>query len=100
MTRAGNRLSLSDVRKACKRHADEFLRDPKEYDVHKSGHTDHVSQAKEARVTAEEQGGDTDVETALAALKEERRHRFGRDRCSSRYCWLTRSHDSCEENNE
>ena len=30
-----------------------------------------VSQAKEARVTAEEQEGDTDVETALAALNED-----------------------------
>ena len=48
MTLAGNSLSFSDVRKACKRHADEFLRDPKEHDAHKS-HTICVSEAKEAR---------------------------------------------------
>ena len=46
------------------------LRDPKEHDAHKS-HTVYVSQAKEASVTAEEQDGDTDVETALAALNED-----------------------------
>ena len=28
LTRAGNSLSFGDVRKACKRYADEFLRDP------------------------------------------------------------------------
>ena len=33
MTLAGNTLSLSDVRKACKRYAGEFLRDPKEHDT-------------------------------------------------------------------
>ena len=33
MTLAGNSLSLGDVRKACKRYADEFLRDPKKHDV-------------------------------------------------------------------
>ena len=36
MTLAGNSLSFSDVRKACKRYAGEFLRDPKEHDVHGS----------------------------------------------------------------
>ena len=58
------------MRKACKRYADEILRDPKEHDAHKS-HTVCVSQEKDARVTAEEQEGDTDVETALAALNED-----------------------------
>ena len=70
MRLAGKSLSFSDVRKACKRHAGEFLRDPKEHDAHKS-HTVYVSQTKEARVTAEQQEGDTDVETALAALNED-----------------------------
>ena len=70
MTLSGNSLSFSDVRKACKRYADEFLRDPKEHDAHKS-HTVCVSQAEEARVTAEEQEGDTDVGTALAVLNED-----------------------------
>ena len=70
MTLAGNSLSFSDVRKACKRYADEFLRDPKEHDAHTS-HTVYVSQAKEARATADEQEGDTDVETALAARNED-----------------------------
>ena len=67
MTLAGNSLSLGDVRKACKRYADEFLRDPKEHDV-RGSHTVYVSQAKQALVKSEEQEGDTDVETALAAL--------------------------------
>ena len=70
MTLAGNNLSFSDARQACKRCADEFLRDPKEHDAHKS-HTVCVSQAKEARIPAEEQEGDTDVKTALAALNED-----------------------------
>ena len=67
MTLAGNSLSPGDVRKACKRYADEFLRDPKEHDV-RGSHTVCVSQAKEALVKSEEQEGDTDVKTALAAL--------------------------------
>ena len=33
-----------------------------------AGHTVYVSQAKEASVTAEEQEGDSDVETALTVL--------------------------------
>ena len=70
MTLAGNSLSCGDVRKACRRYADEFLRDPKEHDGHKS-HAVHVSQAKEATAATEEQGGDTDVETALPALNED-----------------------------
>ena len=67
MTLAGNSLSFGDVRKACKRYADEFLRDPDA----RGSHTVYVSQAKEASATAEEQEGDTDVENALAALAEE-----------------------------
>ena len=70
MTLADNSLSFGDARKACKRYADEFLRDPREHDAHKS-HTIYVSQAKEARVATEEQEGDSDVETALASLNEE-----------------------------
>ena len=58
------------MRKAWKRYADEFLRDPKEHDV-RGSHTVYVSQAKEALVESEEQEGDTDVETALAALAQE-----------------------------
>ena len=70
MTLAGNSLSFGGVRKACKRHADEFLRDPNEHDA-RGPHTVYVSQTKEASVTVEEQGRGTDVETALAALAEE-----------------------------
>ena len=53
MTLEGNGLSLSDVKKACKRYADEFLRDPKEHDT-RGPHTVYVSEAKGASVTAEE----------------------------------------------
>ena len=70
MTLAGHSLSFSDVRKACKRYADEFLRDPKEHDT-RGPRAVYVSQAKGASVTAEEQEGDSDVETALAALDGE-----------------------------
>ena len=66
----GTQARIAIMTLACKRFADKFLRDPKEHDVHKS-HTVCVSQAKEARVTAEKQEGDTDVETALAALNED-----------------------------
>ena len=58
------------MRKACKRYADEFLRDPKEHDT-RGPHTVHVPQAKGASVASEEQEGDSDVETALAALAGE-----------------------------
>ena len=57
----------------------EFLRDPKEHDA-RGPHTVYVSQAIEASVTAEEQEGDTDVETALAGPGRGKRHRFGRNR--------------------
>ena len=67
MTLAGNSLSFSDVRKACKRCADEFSRDPKEHDT-RGPHTVYVSQARTASVGSEEQERDFDVETALAAL--------------------------------
>ena len=70
---AGNSLSFGDVRKACKRHADEFLREPKEHESYKS-HSVHVSQGKEAKTITEDHGlndGDTDVENALAALTED-----------------------------
>ena len=50
MTLAGNNLSFGEGRKACKRYADEFLRDPKGHDAHNS-HTVHVSQAKDNRGT-------------------------------------------------
>ena len=58
------------MRKTCKRHADVFLRDPKEHDA-RGPHTVCVSQANKASVTAEEQEGDSEVETALAVLAGE-----------------------------
>ena len=70
MTLAGHSLSFGDVWMAGKRHADEFLRDPKEHET-RGPHTVYVSQAKEASVAAEEQEGDSHVETALAALAGE-----------------------------
>ena len=48
---------------SAKRYADEFLRNPKEHDT-RGPHTVYVSQAKDASVTAEEQEGDSDVETS------------------------------------
>ena len=70
MTLAGNSLPFGDARKACKRYADEFLRDPKEHDT-RGPHTVCVSQAKEASAGSEEHGGDSDVETAREALAKE-----------------------------
>ena len=67
VTLAGNCLSFGDVKKACKRYADEFLRDPKEHDAPYR----NVLQAKEAMAVTEEEEGDTDVETAIAALNED-----------------------------
>ena len=64
LRRAGNSLSFSDARKACKRYADELVRDPKEYET-RGPHTVFVSQAKEASVAAEEQERDSDVDPAL-----------------------------------
>ena len=81
MTLADNSLSFSDVRKACKRHADEFLRDAKEHDA-RGSHRVCVSQAKEASVTAEEKEGNTNMETALCGPRRGKRHRFGRNRSS------------------
>ena len=41
MTLAGHSLSFSNVRKSCKRYADEFLRDPKEHDT-RGPHTQSI----------------------------------------------------------
>ena len=45
-------------------------RDPKEHDT-RGPHTVYVSQARAASVRSEEQEGNSDVETALAALAGE-----------------------------
>ena len=47
-----------------------FLRDPKEDDT-RGPHTVYMSQARAAGAGLEEQEGDSDVETALAALAGE-----------------------------
>ena len=101
MTLAGSSLSFGDVKKACKRHADEFLRDPKEHDA-RGSHTVYVSQAKGASVTAEEQEGDTDVENALAALAEESDIDLEETDVQEMllaYKELRQSYDSCVGNN-
>ena len=72
MTLAGNSLSFSDVRKACKRYADQFFFSRSQGTRHTwATHTVFVSQARAASVGSEEQEGDSDVETALAALAGE-----------------------------
>ena len=84
------------MRKACKRYADEFFRYPKEH----VGHTQsmcHRQKKKRAHVTAEEQEGDSDVETALAALAGASDIDL-EEPTFKRYCWRTMSHDSCVEN--
>ena len=70
MTLAANSLPFSDVRMACKRYADEFLRDPNEQDT-RGPHTAHMSQARTVSAGSEEQEGDYDVGTAVAALAGE-----------------------------
>ena len=96
MRLASNSLSLSDARKACQRYADEFLRDHQEHGT-RGPHTVCVSQAKGASVAAEEQEGDSDVETALAALAgesdidlEETRQLRGEQRVNRGYRPVTR----------
>ena len=54
------------MRKAFNGFADEFYEIPKEHDT-REPHTVYVSQAKEASFAAEEQEGDSDVETAALA---------------------------------
>ena len=69
VTLAGNSLSFSDVRKACKRCADEFLRDPK-----KGARRTQVSHSlcvTSKRSKGCNQEGDIDVDTAFAALNED-----------------------------
>ena len=98
MTLAGNSLSFSDVRKACKRFADEFLRDPKEHDT-RGPHTQSICRRQERQVLGQKKRKETtDVETALAALAGESDIESGRNRRCKRYCWLMKSHDSCAEN--
>ena len=58
------------MRKACKRYADEFLRDPKEHDT-RGPHTVFLSQGRAAKCWVRRLGRDSDVETALAALAGE-----------------------------
>ena len=48
MTLAGNSLSFRDAMKACKRYADDFLRDPKEHDTR--GHTQSSCHRQERQV--------------------------------------------------
>ena len=91
VTLAGNSLSFCDVRQA---YADEFLRDPKEHDT-RGRHTVRVSQARAASVGSEEQEGDSDAETALAAGKATS---IGKKPTFKRHCWLIKSHDSCVQN--
>ena len=96
MTLAGDCLSFSDVGKACKRYADEFLRDPKEHNT-RGPHTVYMSQARAASVGSEEQEGDSDVETALAALAGE--SDIDLEETDVQEILLAiKSHDSCVEN--
>ena len=69
MTMAGNGLSFGDVRKACKRYADEFLREPKEHESYKS-HTSLRVTNKRSK-DHHDQGEHTDVENALTALNDD-----------------------------
>ena len=97
MTLAGNSLSFSDVRKACKRYADELLRDPKEHDT-RGPHTVLMSRARAASAgSEEEQEGESDVETALAAWSGKATS-IWKKLTFKRYCWLVKSHGSCVEN--
>ena len=58
MTLAGDSLPFGDVRKACKRYADEFFRDPKEHDT-RGPHTVFVSQEKKKQVLRQRNGKET-----------------------------------------
>ena len=93
MTLAGNSLSFSDVRKACKRQADEFIRDAKEHDT-RGPHTVYVSRARAASVASEEQEGDSDVETAPCGPGQEKATSILKKPTFKTYCWLTKSHNS------
>ena len=64
-----------------------FCEIPREHDT-LGPHAVCVSQAKGASVAAEEQEGDSDVETALAALAGESDIDFGRKPTFKRYGWL------------
>ena len=55
-----------------------FCEIPKEHDT-RGPHTVFMSRARAASAGSEEQEGDSDVETALAALAGGKRHRFGRN---------------------
>ena len=80
MTLAGNSLSFSDVRKACKRYADEFLRDPKEHDAHKS-HNLCVT-GKRSKGYSRGTGRRHCRGNRSCGPERGYRHRFGRNRCS------------------
>ena len=99
MTLPGNSQSFGDVGKACKRHADEFSRDPKEnVTVVQDAHSQRVT-AKEARTITEDpdqDDGDTDVENALTAINED----VSADLEETDVPEILRSHDNCEENSE
>ena len=96
MTLAGNSLSLGDVRKACKRYADEFLRDPKEHDT-RGPHTVFMSRARAASA-----GQKNRKETLMLKLPLRpwpgKATSIWKKLTFKRYCWLFKSHDSCVEN--
>ena len=58
MTLAGNSLSFGDVRKACKRYAGEFLRDPKEQDT-RGPHTQSMCHRQERQVLGQKNRKET-----------------------------------------
>ena len=96
MTLAGNSLSFNDVRKACKRYADEFLRDPKKHDT-RGPHTIYVSQAKK-QVSRQRNRKETLTYKLPLRPWLVKATSIWKKPTFKRYCWLTKSHDSCVEN--
>ena len=71
MTLAGNSLSFGDVRKACKRYADEFSARSQGTRHTWATHSPCVTGKRSKYYGQKSQEGDSDVETALAAVAGE-----------------------------
>ena len=91
MTLAGNSLSFGDVRKACKRHADELLRDPK--DTTHAGHTRSLCHRQKEQVLRQRNRKETLTWKTPLRPWPRKATSIWKKPMFKRCCWLTKSYD-------
>ena len=91
MTLAGNSLSFGDVKKACKRHADELLRDPK--DTTHAGHTRSLCHRQKKQVLRHRNRKETLTWKTPLRPWPRKATSIWKKPMFKRCCWLTKSYD-------